>query len=683
MTPWARVYALVAATLLLAAGGKAAFLELDRAFPPDLGKAAATSPVVRAAEGEILRVFATPDEKIRLGAAPGEVDPLFLKLLIAVEDKRFPRHGGVDTLAVLRASWQALRQRRIVSGASTLTMQVARLLEPRPRRLRSKVIEAFRAWQLERRFTKDEILGLYLTLAPYGGRIEGIRAASLAWFGKPPARLSPQEAALLVALPQAPERLRPDRFPEAADAARAAVLRRGFERGLLAGRPLETALPSRMRPWPLLAPHLARRVAGEADIVTTLDAPLQRRAAALARRAAEALHPRAAAAVLVVERGSRAVRAYVGNADFLSSRRQGQVDMVRARRSPGSTLKPLIYGLAFDLGVAHPETLVLDAPTGFGSYRPRNFDGVFHGELSLRQALQLSLNIPAVKLMQRVGPAVFVSRLAAQDIDLAYAGDGWPGLALALGGGALSLEQLTRLYAALADNGIARPLRLAEEMELAAEPGPPLLPVAARAQVADILLGAPRPPAALGRAGIAFKTGTSYGFRDAWAIGFDAQHVVGVWLGRPDGTPLPDASGSRTAAPLLFQVFDLLPVAPLAPMAPEAAPAGLAKLNARAAEVAEPAPEIVFPPAGARLRLSDLPSALTLQASGGKRPLTWLVDGRPVATDSLGRRGLWSPRGAGFAQVVVIDAVGRRDAVRLRLTEERPDGLPRGRLLPR
>ena len=682
MTLWARVYALAAATLLLVAGGKAALLELDSAFPPDLRKAAITSPVARAAEGEILRVFATPDEKIRLGAAPDEVDPLFLELLIAVEDKRFRRHGGVDSLAVLRASWEALRQRRIVSGASTLTMQVARLLEPRPRTLRSKVIEAFRAWQLEQRFTKDEILGLYLTLAPYGGRIEGIQAASLAWFGKPPARLSPQEAALLVALPQAPERLRPDRFPEAAEAARAAALRRGFERGLLASRPPETALPSRMRPWPLLAPHLARRLAGEAEVVTMLDANLQGRVEALARRAAETLHPRAGAAVLVVERHSRAVRAYVGGADFLSSRRQGQVDMVRAHRSPGSTLKPLIYGLAFDLRVAHPETLVLDAPTGFGAYRPRNFDGVFHGELSLREALQLSLNIPAVKLMQRVGPAVFVSRLAAQNIDLAYAGDGWPGLALALGGGALSLEQLTRLYAALADDGIARPLRFGPLPDASAEP-PPLLRAAARAQVGDVLLGAPRPPAALGRAGIAFKTGTSYGFRDAWAIGFDGRHVVGVWLGRPDGTPLPDASGSRTAAPLLFQIFDLLPAAPLTPLAPEPPPHGLAKLNAQTTRVAEPAPEIVFPPAGAQLRLRDLPPALALEASGGKRPLTWLVDGRPVATDSLGRRGLWSPRGAGFAQIVVIDAVGRRDAARLRLTEQRPEGLPLGRLVPR
>ena len=266
MTPWARVYALIAATLLLAAGGKAAFLELDRAFPPDLGKAAMTSPVVRAAEGEILRVFATPDEKIRLGAAPGEVDPLFLKLLIAVEDKRFPRHGGVDTLAVLRASWQALRQRRIVSGASTLTMQVARLLEPRPRRLRSKVIEAFRAWQLERRFTKDEILGLYLTLAP--------TAAGSRGFGR---RAWPGSASRLPASARRRRRFwsRCRRRPSAC--ARTVFRRRQTLPGLPSSDGVssavcsradrrETALPSRMRPWPLLAPHLARRVAGEAEI---------------------------------------------------------------------------------------------------------------------------------------------------------------------------------------------------------------------------------------------------------------------------------------------------------------------------------------------------------------------------------------------------------------------------------
>ncbi|WP_208539349.1 penicillin-binding protein 1C [Algihabitans albus] len=683
---WRRISALAATALLLFAGGLVALRGLDRAFPPNLDKAAVTSVAVWAADGELLRVFATPDEKIRLAALPEAVDPLFLDLLVAVEDKRFWRHGGVDTLAVLRASWQALRHGRIVSGASTLTMQVARLLEPRPRTLKAKAIEAFRAWQLERRFSKREILGLYMTLAPYGGRIEGLQAASLAWFGKPPQRLRPQEAALLVALPQAPERLRPDRFPEAAAAARAKVLARGRDRGLLGVLPLEVPVPSRLRAWPLLAPHLGRRLAGEGTTATTLDAGLQGRAEALTRQAAEALHPRAGAAVLVVERRSRAVRAYVGSPDFLAAARQGQVDMVAARRSPGSTLKPLIYGLAFDQRLAHPETLVLDAPTGFGPYRPRNFDGVFHGELSLRQALQLSLNIPAVKLMQRVGPGVFVSRLAAQGIDLAYAGGGWPGLAIALGGGALSLEQLTRLYAALADDGVARPLEVVRGAAEQGDAAPtPLFDPAARAQVADILLGAPRPPSALGRFGIAFKTGTSYGFRDAWAVGFDARHVVGVWLGRPDGTPLPEASGFRAAAPLLFRIFDLLPDAPLAPLGPEPPPPGLAKLDVRVTSVAEPAPEIVFPVSGSRLRLGDLPPALTLEASGGKRPLTWLVDGRPVASDSLGRRALWRPRGAGFAEIVVVDAAGRRDAVRLRLTDgtARTDGLPRGRLISR
>lgn len=686
--PRRRWIAILGSILLLTlAAGAVALPALDRAFPPNLEKASVTSTVVRAADGELLRIFATPDEKIRLGAAPEAVDPLFLDLLVAVEDKRFWRHGGVDPRALLRASWQALRHRRVVSGASTLTMQVARLLEPRPRTLRSKAIEAFRAWQLERRFSKSEILGLYLTLAPYGGRIEGLGAASLAWFGKPPLSLTPQEAALLVALPQAPERLRPDRFPAAAAAARSRVLARGRERGLVGAEVPDRAVPGRLRSWPLLAPHLARRLAGEGTRVTTLDAALQRRTEALARQAAEALHPRAGAALLVVERDSRAVRAYVGGADFLAAARQGHVDMVTARRSPGSTLKPLTYGLAFDLGLAHPETLVLDAPTGFGAYRPRNFDGVFHGEVSLRQALQLSLNIPAVKLMQRIGPAVFVSRLAAQGIGLSYAGDGWPGLAIALGGGALSLEQLTRLYAALADDGRARPLQFVRHDAPAAPPSGaqprPLIGEAARAQLADILLGAPRPPSALGHAGLAFKTGTSYGFRDAWAIGFDARHVVGVWLGRPDGTPLPEASGFRTAAPLLFQIFDLLPDAPLTPMTPAPPPAGLATLEARDAQVAEPAPDIVFPPAGARLRLADLPPALTLQATGGKRPLTWLVDGRPLASDSLGRRALWRPGAAGFTEIVVVDAAGRRDAVRLRLTEDPPEGLPRGRLTAR
>jgi penicillin-binding protein 1C len=672
---WIWAYASAFAVLALAAAGKALLVELDRAFPPNLSKAAATSALVRAADGELLRVFATPDEKIRLGAHPDAVDPLFLELLIATEDKRFWRHGGIDPLAVVRAAGQAARHGRIVSGASTITMQVARLLEPQPRTLEAKLVEAFRAWQLERRFDKREILRLYLTLAPYGGRVEGVRAASLVWFGKPPDRLTPAEAALLVALPQAPERLRPDRFPEAALRARARILQR-------AGLPAAEALPRVQRGWPISAPHMARRLAGAGELRTTLDAALQRRIQTLARTAAAAAHPRASVAVLVADLEDRAVRAYVGGADFFDAARNGHVDMVRAARSPGSTLKPLVYGLAFDLGVAHPETVVLDAPVRFGPYRPRNFDGGFRGEVTVRRALQLSLNVPAVKAMHRIGPAVFVERLARQGIDLAFAGAGWPGLALALGGGALSLEELVRLYAALADDGIARPLTYVPTDD-AEEARTPLIDAPARARVADILLGAPRPPEALGSAGIAFKTGTSYGHRDAWAVGFDARHVVGVWIGRPDGTPLPEASGFRTAAPLMFRVFGLLSPAPRSPQVPETAPPALAHLTPRPDAAAEPAPEIVFPLDGAQLRLADLPAALPLEASGGRRPLSWLVDGRPVPGDSLGRGGLWRPAGAGFAEIVVLDAAGRRDAVRVRLSDRSAGPVPVGTLTPR
>lgn len=671
---WSRLYTAAFGALLLTAGGKAGLVALDAAYPPDLAKARDLSAVVRAQDGEILRVFPTADGKIRLPADVAAIDPGFLALLVRTEDKRFWRHGGVDPLAVARAAGQAMSAGRIVSGASTLTMQVARLLEPRPRTLRAKAVEAFRAWQLEHRFDKREILALYLTLAAYGGRIEGVRAASLAWFGKPPARLSTAEAALLAALPQAPERLRPDRAPAAASAARERVLARaGLPTGDL------PPVPTRLRAWPMIAPHLARRLAPAGETVTTLNAELQRRVQDLARQTAAATHPKASAAVLVVETETRAVRAYVGGADFFAAARNGQVDMAAAARSPGSTLKPLVYGLAFELGLAHPETLVLDAPVRFGGYRPRNFDGRFHGEVTLRRALQLSLNVPAVKLLHRIGPAVFVERLARHGVGLAFPGGDWPGLAIALGGAGLSLEDLVRLYAALADDGRAAPL--AYRAEEGAAPAPePLFGAAARARVADVLLGAPRPPSALGTEGIAFKTGTSYGYRDAWAVGFDGRHTVGVWVGRPDGTPLPDASGFRTAAPLLFRVFALLPAAPLRPRPPEAPPPALAQLAPRGSGLAEAAPEVAFPQDGAELRLADLPPVLPLEASGGRRPLTWLVDGRPVATDSLGRRGLWRPAGAGFAEIVVVDAAGRRDAVRVRLGERLSGHLPVGRL---
>ena len=682
----------------------------DALSPPDLSRLAATGAVVTAADGRVLRLFPSEDGILRLPVRPqdlAEIDPGYRALLLAVEDKRFHRHDGVDPLAVARAALNAAASGQVRSGASTITMQLARLLEPKPRTLAAKLEEMFRAWQLERRFGKDEILAMYLTLAPYGGRVEGLRAAALTWFGKEPQALTRGEAALLVALPQAPARLRPDRAPEAAANARAAILARGATAGVLApdvaARAALEPLPDAQRAIAVHAPHLARdlaaRAAGQAGaggwrrppLATTLDADLQAQVEGILAARAPAYGEAAGIAALVVDNRSRQVLAYAGNADFLDEDRAGHVDMVAAPRSPGSTLKPVIYAMAFDAGLAHPETYVRDAPASFGGYRPRNFGGEYHGDITLREALQLSLNVPAVRLMERLGPPAFVSRLRRAGAALALPDDTAPGLAVALGGIGISLRDLTGLYAALADDGRMRPLLTTPETaDLAAADEPPLFGAPARWHVGRILAAASRPAdrvaAGYARRGIAFKTGTSYGFRDAWAIGFDRDHTVGVWLGRADGTPLAGITGLTAAAPILFRIFDLLPAGapPPGPLPPGTLVAGhdglpppLQRLDGGMAATDalrfdDGAPRITFPPDAAEMDLRDLAGGLPLQAEGGTRPLRWLVDGRPLGSTALSRQATLRPDGPGFLEIAVVDAQGRRDGVALRLRRAPP-----------
>ncbi|GAB6040451.1 penicillin-binding protein 1C [Endothiovibrio diazotrophicus] len=651
-------------------------LALDRAFPPDLSRLHHPAQRVTDRHGATLRVFTSDDGYWRFPADPSRVDPRFLELLLNYEDRRFPHHPGVDPLALLRAVGQWLAHGEVVSGASTLTMQTARLLEPRPRTLANKLREMLRALQLEWRYDKPQILAAYLTLAPYGGNLEGIEAASLAWFGHPPNRLTAARAALLVVLPQAPSRLRPDRFPHAARQARDKVLRRARAAGLLDDRELREALaeplPAHRHPMPFLAPHLARRLRDEGIEQASVDATLQAQLEGLLRRRGGQLAARAGVAALVVDNHSREVLAYVGGSDFFDAERAGQVDLVRAVRSPGSTLKPFIYGLAFEAGLIHPETLVDDRPQAFGDYRPGSFDGRYRGEVSVRSALQQSLNIPAVEVLERLGPQRLVSRLAEAGVPLADGGER-PGLAIALGGTGTRLEELVALYADLADGGRAAPLRLTPGTT---RPQGRLLGETATWYVSDILHGAARPPDQINAAyserhlGLAYKTGTSYGFRDAWAIGYNRDYTVGIWSGRPDGSPNPGHYGYNTAAPLLFAAFDLLPGSGdgLPEPPPEVLFAGnrelpplLQRLDGAPPRlwVDAPAPHIDFPPDGAELAWRP---TLGLQASGGRRPLRWLVNGRPLESSPLRREALWQPRGRGLNRIVVVDGDGRSSA---------------------
>jgi len=664
---------------------------LDRLLPPDLSHAYDYATTIHAADGTLLRLFPAHDGRIRLPITLDQIDPQLIKLLVATEDRRFWSHAGIDLLALLRAAGQLLSQQRVVSGGSTITMQLARLLQPRPRTLSAKVIEMFRAWQLERRLSKRQILEHYLTLTPYGGAIEGIGAATWVWFGKSPRHLSAAEAALLVALPQAPEQRRPDRFPAAAARARDQILQRAIANHQLA--PLTAPLPplpTAQRRWPQLAPLLARRLQQQRALNSTagappsridscIDATLQQQLTPLIKRVATTLDRHASGAAVVISLPDQRVVSYVGSADFFDETRHGQVDMVKAWRSPGSTLKPLIYGIAFDLGIAHPQSVAVDAPNRIGHFRPTNYDRRYRGEVTLSEALQLSLNTVAVQLLQQIGATPLLARLARHHITPRHIGD-QAGLALALGGVSLRLEDLLRLYGAIARDGVVRPLRYracdAPTFEQSAPP-PALMGEQARQQLQQILLDVPRPS---GGSGIALKTGTSYGGRDAWAIGWNRHYLAAIWFGRADGSALPGLTGAGAAVPPLLQLFDRLPAAPLPRYPQLSPPAALTRLTAVGA--AQNPPRIAFPNASTLLFADPQQPPLPLEADGGTLPLTWLVNDQPLATDQRQpRHSAWRPEHSGFADIVVVDGLGRRDAVTVTIRDP-AQPLPIGRLTP-
>ena len=551
-----------------------ALLLLDQLFPPRLPRARDTSSLVVAADGTPLRAFADAAGVWRYPASPEAVSPLYLQALLNYEDRWFRWHPGVNPLALLRAAGQWMAGGRIVSGGSTLSMQVARILEPgdapSTRSVRGKLVQVMRALQLEAHLDKDRILALYLERAPFGGTIEGVEAASWAYLGKSSARLSHAEAALLAVLPQAPSRLRPDRHPGAAQRARDKVIARMVRLGVwsadeAAQARVEAVVARRLRP-PMSAALLAQRLraarARQARIVSTLDADLQRTLEDRVAGYFANLPERTSAALLVVDNASLEARAYVGSLAMLDRARLGHVDMVRAWRSPGSTLKPFLYGMALDDGLIHSESLLVDAPQSFGGYRPGNFDAAFNGPVEAATALRLSLNVPAVDLLDRVGPGRFAARLDNAGIRLRFPRGATPNLSLILGGTGARLEDLVGAHAALHRGGIAGRVRYTPDDALVERR---LLSPGAAWIVREILQSNPRPGEregmfnAASRPRVSWKTGTSYGFRDAWAIGGTERHTVGVWVGRPDGTPLPGQYGAITALPLLFEVVDSLP----------------------------------------------------------------------------------------------------------------------------
>jgi membrane carboxypeptidase/penicillin-binding protein PbpC len=808
----------LAALPVLGFAALAGLFALDRAYPPPLAPSGPPSAIVLDRNGRLLSAFTTASGRWRLPIAGTSVDQRFLEMLIAYEDRRFAEHGGLDVRAIGRAALQAAESGRIVSGASTLTMQAARITERTPERtIGRKIHESLRALQLERRLTKAEILDLYLAGAPYGGNLEGIRAASLAYFGREPERLTTAEAALLVALPQSPETRRPDRHPEAARAARSRVLDRMVRLGVVSPAEAEAAraepVPGARREFPRLAAHAARTAAAarpeRAVHQLTIDRDLQASLEALVADRAAALGPRVSGAAVVIDEATGDVLARVASAGLLDDARGGHVDMSLAVRSPGSTLKPFIYGLAFEAGIAHPSTLVEDRPTTFGGYAPKNFDDGYKGTVTAREALQQSLNVPAVALLEAVGPTRLAVRLQDAGVRLVLPTAEAPSLAIGLGGVGIRLVDLAALYAGLAKGGVVPEVREVMEAEetrdaalaptpssfgkmrsaaaqersprqsrvrtrvpssagvagdsrirsgegaegtsrqarlslpaprqpsikspqpdaspmaapppapapqggrvagalTSASPSPPpgstvawppgtvvhrtsvslsplpafrrriLDPVAAW-HVADVLAGTP-PPANAAGGRIAFKTGTSYGYRDGWAAGFDGRHAVAVWLGRPDGAPVAGLVAREAAAPMLFDAFARISPrrAPLA-RAPDGAliattatlPPPLRAFGAaadgpaRAASAARGV-RFAYPPDGARVSLDD--------GAGGRQPLAWrvegpsrrltlLVDGRPAGMSARERAGSVAVPGRGYVRLTVVDDAGSADSV--------------------
>jgi penicillin-binding protein 1C len=659
--------------------------------PLPLAQAQQVSTSVVDRNGKLLRAYAMADGRWRLPVdARTGVDPGYLKLLLAYEDRRFRSHAGVDPLALGRAALQLVTRGHIVSGGSTITMQLARLMEPRRERsVSAKLRQMVRAIEIERQLSKDQILDLYLALAPFGGNLEGIRAASIGYFGKEPKRLSLAEQAVLVALPQSPETRRLDRYPETARAARDRVLDRMVEEGVVslddAAQAKTAAVPRLRKPMPILAPHSADQavlnVKDAPVIALTLDSSLQKVLESLAHDRALALGPEISVAVVAVDNESGDVLAHVGSPDYFDERRAGQVDMTRAVRSPGSTLKPFIYGLAFEDGFVHPESLIDDRPIRFGSYAPENFDMTFQGTVPVRKALQLSLNVPAIELLDRVGASRLSSRLKQAGASLVLPMDEVPGLAMGLGGVGVSLQDLVQLYSGIARLGSTKPLREIMWRDDVREPLRLMDQVAAW-QVGNVLIGTP-PPENAPHNRIAFKTGTSYGYRDAWSVGFDGRITIGVWVGRPDGAPVPGLVGRTAAAPILFDAFartGKLP-APLLKAPKGTLVASNAKLplplrrfrpvGELVRSGGEQALRIQFPLNGSRIDAANTGdarfSALPVKVAGGVLPMTMLVNGVAVGEIDGRRQRLIDPPGAGFVRLTVQDATGAADTVVVRI----------------
>ena len=542
----------------------------DLVFPVNVG--IRYSRLILSDEQKLLNASLSTDQQWRMKAGIKEVSPLLIKTLIYKEDRWFRFHPGVNPVAFSRAIWQNVASGKRVSGASTITMQVVRMLEPRERTIPNKLIECFRALQLELHHSKNEILELYINLLPYGGNIQGIKAASFLYFGQEPQALSLAQIVTLAIIPNDPNHLRLGINNENIVKVRNIWLKKLSKRGIFDKPALDDALleplSARRYDAPKEVPHLARLLAqkypSEAIIRTFINPRIQDFVENTVSNEVAQYRGMGVgnAAVVLIDNHTHTVIAYTGSAGFMENQFQGQVDGASALRSPGSALKPFLYALAMDRGLITPKTILQDIPQNFNGYRPLNYDETFRGRLPASQALALSLNIPAVDLANRVGVELFNEKLSQGGLKWIAQRKKTLGLSVILGGCGVTLTELTDLYSCMATNGLKYTLRFTAEDEKSV-PDTLFSPQSAW-MIHEILTGLKRPDLpnnfenSVNLPHIAWKTGTSYGRRDAWSFGYNPDYTIGVWVGNFDGTGVPELSGADFATPILFKIFNYL-----------------------------------------------------------------------------------------------------------------------------
>ncbi len=534
------------------------------------------STVIEDEDGQLLHVYLNKKEQWHFPPGDDRIPEKLQSAVISFEDERFQRHIGIDLQAIARATYNNISEGKITSGASTLTMQVARMRNPKERNYLNKFIEVIDALKIDLHYSKEEILHLYLNQAPYGGNVVGYRTASYKFFGKQPQQLTWGEAATLAVLPNAPGLIYPNKKDERLLIKRNSLLKKLFEKGIIPQQTYELAsiepVPDHFISFDSEAPHLARWLKqqnpGESLIQTTISKKIQRTANQIAQKHQNILEPFGIhnLSILIADTKTGAIKAYVGSPDFFDNQHGGQVDGVQSARSSGSILKPFLYALSMDEGLILPQTLIRDLPTYFEGFAPNNASEKFLGVASAKEALVSSLNIPAVRLLNSYGVFQFYAVLKKAGVSTFFRSADDYGLPLILGGAEVNMWDMVALYRALANEGQVKPNQILQKDTLTQSQ--PIFSSGASFLTLDILKELVRPGSEYywrsfnRRRPIAWKTGTSFGHKDAWAVGVNPQYTIGVWVGNFNGETNKNLSGASSAGPILFDLLQTLPSDP-------------------------------------------------------------------------------------------------------------------------